>query len=97
MSTYNLTLDKDNTINISGYITFENIIDILNDSKKIIKNLIEIKIDFKNVLSINSCILIYILDCMKNAKKQNKKIIFKNIPPYLIELSKVYNLETTIK
>jgi len=91
-----IELDK-NIIKISGYITFENIVDILDTSIKKTNHLTNIKVDLKNLHSSNSSVLIFIINYMKNSIKKKQAIKFINIPASLIELSNVYNLNNIIQ
>lgn len=90
-----LKIEKNKVI-ISGFITFENVVEILDLCIKKTTNLENIEIDLKNLNNSNSSVLLFIINYIKHAIKSNKQIHFINIPHLLLELSAVYNLNTII-
>ncbi len=96
MKSPSIILDKNKLI-ISGFITFDNIVQTLNSCIEKTKNIETVEIDFKNLYKSNSSVLLFIINYIKYALKTNKQIFFMNIPPLLIELSKVYNLNNIIQ
>ncbi len=95
MSNYKINLNK-NLLKISGEITFYNVMNILNLSIAKTKNLKHINIDLKKLNRIDSSILIFIVNYIKNAIEKKQTIIFVNISNLLINLSKIYNLDSMI-
>ncbi|HFL8824242.1 MAG TPA: STAS domain-containing protein [Candidatus Azoamicus sp. OHIO1] len=97
MNSFNLIFIKNGILKISGNITFENIVEILNLCFEKTKNIKQIKIDFKDLSNSNSSsTLIFIINYIRNVKQQNKTIVFMNIPLFLIKLTKIYNLNSII-
>jgi len=91
----NLKLNT-NTIELTGSITFENIVNMLEICISKTKTMKNIVIDLKDLQDPNSCTLIFMINCIRYAMKNQQKIKFINIPLLLIELSKVYNLNKII-
>ena len=95
MNNFHLDL-KNNILKISGYITFENIMDVLNKCILKTNNMTHIIVDLKNLYSSNSSVLLFIINYIRHSMKQKQEIKFINIPELLTELSKVYNLNKII-
>lgn len=91
-----IKLDKNKLI-LSGFITFDNIVQTLNSCIEQTKNINSIDIDFKNLNNSNSSVLLFMINYIKYALKTNKQVFFINISHLLLELSKVYNLDNIIK
>lgn len=77
-------------------LSFKNINNVITFYLKTTEKLNEIVIDFKNIINPNSCVLIFMVSCIRNARKRKQKIRFTNISDTLFELSKVYNIDTII-
>lgn len=87
---------NNNTIELCGYINFENIVTALEKCTTETKTIKNITVDLKNLQNSNSCVLLFIINYMRYSIKHQQKIKFINIPTLLIELSKVYNLNKII-
>ena len=86
-----------NVLKLTGYITFNNIVISLDTCIKKTEKFKNIKIDLKNIYTLNSSVLIFIINYIKISNKKEQKIQFINIPILLLELSKIYNLNTIIQ
>lgn len=87
--------DKDVLI-INRNLDFKNVKEIINFYIKITENLNSIIIDFKNINNPNSCVLVFMVSCIRNSRKKNQKIKFINVSKTLLELSKLYNIDSII-
>lgn len=91
-----IRLNKNNILKISGYINFNNVLEILNNCIKLTQNIKEIKIDLKDLCNSNSTVIIFIINYIKNAQKKNTYIDFLNTPKPVLDLIKIYNLNALI-
>lgn len=85
-----------NILKISGEIFFDDILDLLNICVEKTSKLTCINVDLGKLSSSNSSVLIFIINYIRSAIKNNQEIKFLNVPDLLIELSKVYNLNKII-
>lgn len=96
MNDLKINIINNDTIELFGYINFENIVKVLEQCTTQTKNVKNIIVDLKNLQNSNSCVLLFIINYMRHSIKNQQKIKFINIPTLLIELSKVYNLNKII-
>lgn len=85
-----------NTISFKTEINFQNLMDTINFYTEITECLTEIIIDFKNIRNSNSCLLVFMVSCIRNSRKRKQYIKFINMSETLLELSKLYNIDTII-
>jgi len=86
----------DNTLFIIGYINFNNLEELLNNCIKKTNNIKHLNVNLKNLYKPNSAALLFIINYIRHAIKNNQIIKFIEIPELLSELSKVYNLKNII-
>lgn len=95
MENIHISINND-TIKLSGKITFENIVKLLSICTEKIKQFETTYIDLKDIINSDSVVLLFIINCIKYARKNKKIIEFSNISKLTLEFSKVYNLDTII-
>lgn len=86
----------ENNLEISGFITFNDIAHLLDVCIEKTSKFDVINVDLKNLETLNSSVLIFIINYIRSAIRHKQTIKFLNIPDLLIELSKVYNLNKII-
>jgi len=86
-----------NILKIFGTISFENVVSVVDSCSRKTKHLKYVIIDFKNLNESNSSVLLFIINYIKCSIKYSRTVKFINSPKLLKELSKVYNLDKTIK
>ncbi|HIH2763193.1 MAG TPA: STAS domain-containing protein [Candidatus Azoamicus sp.] len=91
----NIVLSK-NVLKLSGVITFNDVVMLLNACIKETSKLDIINVDLGKLESSNSSVLIFIVNYIRSAIKNKQTIRFLNTPDLLIELSQVYNLNKII-
>ena len=87
---------NNNTLFIYGYINFDNLEELLNYCTEKTNSIKYINVNLKNLYKPNSAALIFIINYIRDAIKNNQIIKFIEIPELLSELSKVYNLKNII-
>jgi len=89
---YNIILKK-HIMYISGSVIFPDIMSILNIFNKIVaRDFNKIIVNLRFLEYSNTSMLLLMISFIKIAFKKEKKIKFINVPDFLIELSRVYNL-----
>ncbi|HIH2763508.1 MAG TPA: STAS domain-containing protein [Candidatus Azoamicus sp.] len=83
-------------LELSGFITFNDVVMLLDICIEKTSKLNIINIDLGKLESSNSSVLIFIISYIRSAIKNKQTVNFFNIPDLLIELSKVYNLNKII-
>lgn len=91
----NVVLSED-VLELSGVITFNDVVALLNVCIEKTSKLNIIKVDLSKLESSNSSVLIFVINYIRSAIKNKQTIRFLNIPDLLIELSQVYNLNKII-
>ena len=86
----------DNYLRFYGSINFNNLVYVLNFYFKKSEPFNVINLDFLYLSSINSSVLIFVLNCIRKSKKKNQFVKFLNVPKFLVELSKVCSLSKMI-
>lgn len=86
----------ENNLALSGFITFNDVVSLLDMCIKKTAKLDVINVDLKDLKTLNSSVLIFIINYIRSAIKNKQTIKFSNIPDLLIELSKVYNVNKII-
>lgn len=87
---------QNNIINLSGNITFNNIMQVFNVYEKLTEDTKKIKINLKELSNFNSSTIVFIINCIRSTKKKKQIITFINMPNLLIKLTKIYNLNSII-
>ncbi|HIH2762562.1 MAG TPA: STAS domain-containing protein [Candidatus Azoamicus sp. MARI] len=85
-----------NILELSGIITFNDVVVLLNICIEKTSNLDVINVDLGKLESLNSSVLIFIINYIRSAIKNKQSIKFLNMPDLLIELSQVCNLNKVI-
>lgn len=87
---------SENVLELSGVITFNDVVALLNVCIEKTSKLNIIKVDLSKLESSNSSVLIFVINYIRSAIKNKQTIRFLNIPDLLIELSQIYNLNKII-
>lgn len=87
---------SENILELSGVITFNDVVALLNVCIEKTSKLNIIKVDLSKLESSNSSVLIFVINYIRSAIKNKQTIRFLNIPDLLIELSQIYNLNKII-
>lgn len=83
-----ITLENDRLL-VTGDLDFTSVVSLWNTSLSLLQNCKDLNFDFSRVTSSNSAGLALLVEWVKLANKQHKKIHFHNIPPQLISIAAV--------
>ncbi|HIH2762231.1 MAG TPA: STAS domain-containing protein [Candidatus Azoamicus sp.] len=86
----------EDVLQLSGFMTFNDVVVLLNICIEKTSKLDVINVDLEKLSSSNSSVLIFIISYIRSAMINKQTIKFLNIPDLLIELSQVYNLNKII-
>lgn len=80
-------------INICGDLTFTTVSGLLSSARDMFASLVKLDIDLAKVSSSDSAGLALLIDWMRLAKQNNKKIIFHNIPEQMLAMARASGLD----
>lgn len=86
-------LKENNELLIKGTLDFTTVAELWKDSLPLLAGLHTININLSGVTSANSAGLALLLEWLKYADHQNKKIIFENLPDQLMSVAKLVDME----
>jgi len=93
MSSFSLTVDaKSNAIQLSGELSFSTVKLALEQSSGMFEPMAALDIDLAEVSRSDSAGLALLVHWMRQAKEENKKIIFHNIPKQMLAIADVSGL-----
>lgn len=92
MQRANITLEN-NWLVISGELDFFTVTKMLQTSRDLLRNVVDWRFDLSQVTSSNSAALALLLEWVKQAKRYNKNILFKKIPPQIISIAAVAGVD----
>jgi phospholipid transport system transporter-binding protein len=84
---------KDHSLFLSGKLDFYNVVSICQEGLQFIKLLNNVRVDFKDLTRSDSSGLSLLVAWTRAARKENKEIIFINLPIFLKNISKVCGLK----
>lgn len=93
MKDINFFLFENNLI-LPESINFNNVMKIIDFYLKKTNKLDEIIINFKNVNDSSSCVLVFMISCVRSAIKKKQKVKFINVSNTINELIKLYSIDT---
>lgn len=85
-----------NTFNVSGELVFATVPAIAKETETLFVNTKELVIDLSGVTRVDSAALALLVEWLANAEKRQKTLNFKNVPPKLIAIARVSNLEEVL-
>ena len=88
-----LTMQSDNRLALSGDLTFVTVPEIWKQSLVLFSTIPELNFDLTEVKSSNSAGLALLIEWLKYAKTQNKKISFQHVPTQLKSLIQAAGVE----
>lgn len=95
MENYLINTDAQGEIALSGEIcentwleVYTKLINVFNNSAQS-----QLVIDLSRVVKADSSALALIMELERQTKSQNKTVKVKNIPPFMAQLAKLYNLQ----
>ena len=83
-----ITLSQ-NSFLVEGSINFDTAVSLWTTSLPLLKNSKELLFDFSNVIKANSAALALLLEWIKYARDEQKKIVFQHLPSQLISVATV--------
>lgn len=95
MSVGSLQLKK-GVIEISGEITFQNVVPILQQGIKMMEELERVKVELHKLTSSDSSALALFTAWTRVAQEQSKPILFVNAPGFIRDVSRVYGLDSVL-
>ena len=89
---------ENETLMVSGTLTFDSVVKIWNQGLKIIQShaSAHLYINLANLLSSDSSSLALWASWMRAAYRQKKTLNFKNVPKFMQDLIRVHGLETLL-
>lgn len=88
-----LELVEKGRFKLTGALTFETVPRILQESSKLFAKVAQLEIDLVDVSQGDSTGVALLLAWIRLAKTQKKSIVFTHIPPQLLMIAKVSNLD----
>lgn len=89
MMTDAMITDQDNELVVSGNLNFASVVDLWQKSLPMISAKKELVFNLSHVSSANSAALALLIEWIKYAKKNSKQIRFLHIPPQLLAIASV--------
>ena len=94
MSECSLRLDDiTGLLHVSGELTFATVNDILGPAQNLFESITDLDIDLADVTRSDSAGLALLIDWMRRAKTDNKKIVFHNIPAQMLAIANASGLD----
>lgn len=93
MKYIDIFLDKRGYLVISGNVVFENALSVYKKMVQLTCSLSEINIDFINLKNVDSSIIVILISFIREIKFRNSCVFFYNVPFFLFNLSKIYDLD----
>lgn len=93
---YNLSINAQDILCVSGRIGLANVINACNRGKELIKTLSAVRVDLAGMEQADSSTLAMLIEWVRNAKVQNKDIVFLNMPQSMLDLGRVCGLDSVL-
>jgi len=90
---YNVSLNAENILCVSGKVDLSNVTSACALGKLLIKNLSVVKVDLFGIEQADSSSLAMLVDWLREARSQHKDIIFLNMPQCMLDLERVCGLD----
>ena len=93
---YNLSLNAQDILCVTGNIDLTNVNSACMTGKKIIDTVSVVRVDLSGLAVADSSCLAMLVEWLRCAKAQNKDIVFMNMPQFLLDLGRVCGLDTIL-
>jgi ABC-type transporter Mla MlaB component len=93
---YNIEIGYNERLVVTGCVNFGYVDEVTRIGVKLIDSLNEVNVDISGITEFNSGTLAMLLEWQKIALSSQKKIHFYNAPKPLLDLGRVYGLDTIL-
>lgn len=93
---HQLSINSKGALCLSGRIGLNNVVAVSARGKELIKTMADINVDLSGVQQGDSSSLAMLVDWLRFAKSQNKKIVLTNMPQSMLDLSRVCGLDSVL-
>lgn len=93
---YNLNVNANNELCLSGHIDVTNVKQASNLGVVFINNLADVTVDLSGLRYADSSSLAMLVAWIRCARDQDKNIVFKNMPQFMLDLGRVCGLDAIL-
>lgn len=93
---FQLSISSPDTLCVAGRIDLTNVIIACQQGKELINSMADVKVDLSGMQQGDSSSLAMLIDWLRCAKSQNKNIIFKHMPQFMLDLGRVCGLDSIL-
>ena len=93
---YQLNINSDNVLCASGRIDLTNVKEACAKGRELIDTLASVRVDLSGIEQSDTSGLAMLVDWLRKAKSQHKDIVFTKMPKLMLDLGRVYGLDSIL-